>query len=143
MIIENYIKEREIEKERILAEFEKETNRVISVLSYKEHIMPKVNEILHKLGLEPVTEEQLSSCSNECMSFSVEGTSFRFISFKGYDAQGKGKNRTQLTNKARKIEKVFADAGIKISVNEFSLEDATTNHRSHKGSNRVLFTIGK
>lgn len=141
MIIEQYIKDREIKKAKMLSDFESETNRVLSILSYKEHIMPKVNEILHNLGLKSVTEEQLSSCNSECMSFSVEGTSFKFISFKGYDARGRGKNHTQLADKARKIEKVFADAEIKLSVNEFSIEDDVTNPRSHSKVNMVSFTL--
>ena len=30
----------------------------------------------------------------------------------GYDSHGRGKNREQITTKARKMEQVFADAGI-------------------------------
>lgn len=143
MTSENFLKEREIKKAKMIADFDAETKEFLSIVSYKEQVIPKVNEVLHKLGLKSITENDLNFMNPLCMDFSVEGTSFKFISFKGYDKQGLGKNHQQLVDKSHKIEKAFLDAGIKVSVNYFSIEDCISNRRTSKAVNRVLFTLIK
>lgn len=62
---------------------------------------------------------------------------FKFISFKGYDKNGRGKNQSQLRDKKAKLESLFSTPKFSATINEFSLEASNSLIRVQH-ENRVM-----
>lgn len=89
------------------------------------------NDIFKKLHLtvEEFSVSRPSKDGRGMVSFCLKSDgNFKFISFAGYDSRGRGRNRSRLETKARKIEEKitkFVDSeklNISCNVNEYSLE---------------------
>lgn len=113
------------------------------VRTLQQDTLPVIHEVLSKLKLE-LTEINFHNNGAVEGSLSLSfvakpiGDKFKFISFKGYDSRGRGKNNDQLTSKAEKIEQSFP---FRVSVNKYSLEDNATGRLNREVPNSVLFSM--
>lgn len=98
-----------------------------------------IENSIKSLKLEIANISMSFTGSNDIkITASLVSDSFKYISFKGYDSGGRGKNEVQLRNKAAKLEEKLSTSNFKAEVNQFSLEDNATTYGGFDRPNRVL-----
>lgn len=122
-------------------------SKVSEKLSLLETKLPLIINALKNQGLEidklsyyfHSENKWIDGSSSMSVSINAISTSgkFKFILFNGYDSRGRGKNHDRLIVKRNKIQESFIKDGIKMQVNEYSLE--VKNQSEEK---RVLISFG-
>ena len=123
---------------------EKRSKEIWKIL---EPALEKMKMDITKFNLSYSLENFVIGESRISFSTSMKPTSksYRFISFKGYTKEGRGRNHNQLVNKAEKFDSKFDEllnGEARCASNLFSFEDNNTTYGSSKNySNSILAEI--
>lgn len=128
--IQQYADQREKELQELIRVHREETDANLTAIKAFGENLPAFNGCLAHFHIKPIEEIKTFHLSAENKTATTHLTcdvddKFRFITFKGYDARGRGKNHNQLVAKAERIEKYFLEKGFKIGINFSSLEENT------------------
>ncbi len=126
--IQQYSSQREKELEELISIHKKETDANLKAIKAFGENLPAFNGCLAHFHIKPIEEIKTFHLSAENKKATTHLTcgvdsKFKFITFKGYDARGRGRNHNQLISKAEKIEEYFLEKGFTIDINYYSLEE--------------------